>query len=84
MGFFAAAVTLAAIAAALGYRVHRNAWVLAGFGLGGLVLVAGRLGEALGLYEGAAGLAVAGGLMLVASHVFSAKRTRACQGACCT
>ena len=81
-GFFATAVTFAVVAAALGYGVHRNPWVLASFGAGVVVLVAGRLGEALDLYEGAVVLAVTGGLVLVASHVFSARQTRACQGAC--
>ena len=80
-GLFAAAVTLAITAAGLGFRAHRNRRVLMGFGAGVAVLMAGRLGEAFSLYEGAMGLAVAGGFILVLSHVASARETRACKPA---
>jgi len=82
-GFFVAAVVLALLAATLGYRLHRNPWVLLGFGSGVLVLVAGRMGEALSLYEGTAGLAVLGGGLLVASHVLSERMARVSRASCC-
>ena len=77
----AACVMLAAAGARF---FSRRVGVLAGFGLGILVLVAGRLGEALELYEGGAILAITGGSLLVAAHVASTMRTRACQEACAT
>lgn len=47
------------------------------------LLAAGRMGEALSLYEGAAGLAVLGGGLLVASHVLSERMARIRRAACC-
>lgn len=82
--FFGTAVVLAVLAATLGYRVHRTRWVLAGFGAGLLVLLAGRLGEALALYEGGAGLAILGGTLLVGSHLASLRRLRMCREARCS
>jgi len=80
--FFALAVGFALAAGYAGYRVHRTRWVLAGFGMGILVLLAGRLGEFLQVYEGGAVLAVVGGAILVASHGASTVQTRACGEAC--
>ncbi len=82
-GLFAAALGMATIAAGLGYRVHRRFWVLASFGTGIAVLIAGRLGEALELYEGAGILAIIGGLLLVASHLKNMGSIRACKEDCC-
>lgn len=82
--FSSVALGLALVAAVLGYRVHRTPWVLAGFGVGMLVLLMGRVGEALELYGGGGLLAVFGGALLVVSHVASARRTVACSGACST
>ncbi|MFT5686326.1 MAG: hypothetical protein ACI8RZ_007282 [Myxococcota bacterium] len=80
-GFFTLAVGCALVAAVLGYRIHRTRWLLTGFGVGVLVLLAGRLGEALALYEGGAFLAVLGGGLLATSHVVSLRQTR--EQACC-
>lgn len=78
-GFFVAAVGFAIVAAVLGYRTHRTAWVIGGFAFGILVLAVGRFGEAFGLIEGGVGLAVLGGGVLVASHLASLRRTHACR-----
>ncbi|MEL6345582.1 MAG: MerC family mercury resistance protein [Myxococcota bacterium] len=78
-GFFTLAVSFAVVAAALGYRIHRSGWVLAGFGGGLLLLLAGRLGEALALHEGSVALAVLGGVTLVTSHIVSIRQSRAAQ-----
>lgn len=77
--FFSSAIGFAGAAAWLGYRSHRTPWVVAGFGLGMVVLITGRLAEALKLFEGGAILAITGGALLVASHVGSATRTRTCR-----
>ncbi|MBJ94846.1 MAG: hypothetical protein CMP23_10300 [Rickettsiales bacterium] len=82
-GLFAIALSIAGLAGALGYRVHRSSWVLGSFGVGIAVLVAGRMGEALELYEGAGMLAIVGGLLLVASHLKNIGSIRACQEPCC-
>lgn len=82
--FFASAIAFAAAAALVGFRVHRTPWVLAGFGLGMMVLIAGRMGEALELYEGAGIVAILGGVLLVGAHVSSTLRTRSCQAECAT
>ena len=82
--FFAAAIAFAAAAALIGFRIHRTPWVLAGFGLGMLVLLAGRMGEALELYEGGGIVVIIGGMLLVGVHVTSTMRIRACQEACAT
>ena len=81
-GFFAFAIGFAVLAGGLGYRVHRTWWVLAGFGAGIAVLVAGRLGEALALFEGGAVLSILGGVVLVGTHAASTLRTRSCQVPC--
>jgi hypothetical protein len=81
-GLFVTAVGFAFAAAIFGYRVHRTWWVPAGFGIGILVLMAGRLGEAMQLYEGGAIVAITGGSLLLTTHVASAVRTRACREAC--
>ncbi|CAN0459862.1 unnamed protein product, partial [Ectocarpus fasciculatus] len=70
-GFFALAVGFAIVSGVLAYRLHRTRWVLAGFGAGVLILLAGRLGEALALYEGGAIVAVLGGALLATSHLVS-------------
>lgn len=81
--FFGFASTFAIIAAVVGYRTHRVGWVVGGFALGLAVLTTGRLGEALSLFEGGVYFAVAGGGILVMSHVLSIQQTRRCQRACC-
>ena len=73
--FFSLAIGLALLAAVLGYRSHRTWWLLAGFGIGSLVLLAGRLGEAMALYEGGALVAILGGSVLVVSHILSLRRS---------
>ncbi len=75
-GFFALAISFALVAAVVGYQSHRTRWLMAGFGVGILVLTAGRLGEALALYEGGAALAVIGGSILVVSHLLSLRQAR--------
>lgn len=82
-GLFLAASIFAVTAAALGYRVHRSSSVLIGFGVGLATLTAARLGEAMHLFEGTLVFAVLGGAILVASHVVSARRTKACTKPCC-
>jgi hypothetical protein len=81
-GLFVAAVVFALAAAGLGFRVHRDVRVLAGFGAGLAALTAARLGEALDLFEGTLVLAVLGGGALVASHLVSARQTRRCRASC--
>jgi hypothetical protein len=81
-GFFSLAVSIALVASFVGYQIHRTWWLLAGFGFGILVLVAGRLGEALALYEGGAALSAIGGGLLAASHVVSLRQRR--KLACCS
>ena len=80
--FFASAAGLAAVAAVGGFLVHRSGWVLGGFAVGLGLLVAGRLGEALALYEGGAALAVMGGVALAGCHLLSTRQVRQCQGTC--
>ena len=75
-GFFALAVSFALAAAVISYQSSRTRWLLAGFGAGIIVIVAGRLGEALALYEGGAALSVLGGVLLAASHVASIRQAR--------
>jgi hypothetical protein len=82
-GFFAMAIGFAAVAGGLGYRTHRSAWVLVGFGAGTLVLTAGRFGEAVGFHQGGVYLAIGGGILLVASHLASLWQTRICHQDCC-
>ena len=72
----AAAVSFALAAAVISYQSSRTRWLLAGFGAGIIVIVAGRLGEALALYEGGAALSVLGGVLLAASHVASIRQAR--------
>tara|TARA_B100000029_G_scaffold397403_1_gene395684 strand:- start:205 stop:582 length:378 start_codon:yes stop_codon:yes gene_type:complete len=83
-GLFGLALSVAALAAGLGYRVHRSPWVLGSFGAGMAVLLAGRLGEALALYEGAGLLAILGGLLLVVCHLRNIGSIRACKASCCS
>ena len=78
---FVMAISLALLAALLGYRAHRTRWVVAGLGVGALVLVAGRLGEALALFEGGSLVSIAGGALLAGTHLASMARTRAALGA---
>lgn len=79
-GFFALALGFGGAAATLGYRVHGTVWLAAGFGVGMLLLAAGRLGEALSLFEGAGMVAITGGVTLVGAHLASIQCTQACQG----
>jgi len=81
-GLCALAVCFASVAAVQGYLNHRTWWGPAGFGAGVLVLLAGRLSEALALHGGVF-LAVGGGGLLVACHAVSLRRARAAQEACC-
>lgn len=82
-GFFSVAMAMAAIAAFMAFRTHGDLRVLGGFGVGMLVLGAGRVSEMVGLHGGVV-LAVAGGAVLGASHLFSIRQARLCceQGAC--
>ncbi len=82
-GFFALALAFATVAAGLGYRAHRTAWVPLGFALGGGMLVIARLAEAWALFEGGAVLAVCAGGVLVGFHIANTLRIRACEEACC-
>jgi hypothetical protein len=82
-GFFVSAILFAAVAAVLGHRVHKRIGITAGFGLGIVVLTAGRLGEAMSLFEGGAVLAVAGGSLIVLGHFNNSRASRACSDACC-
>jgi hypothetical protein len=79
--FFTLAVVFALAAGLISYRTHRTWWVLAGFGVGVLVLLAGRLGEAFALYEGGAVLAVIGGALLATTHLVNLRQAR--RRACC-
>ena len=81
-GFFAMAMAMASLAAIFGFRLHRDSRVVGWFVVGGLVLMAGRFGEAGGLFEGAGILAIVGGFLLVISHFKNASCTRKCQEAC--
>ncbi len=81
--FFSMAASFAAMAAIAGYRTHHAMWVVAGFAVGLLVLATGRMGEALSLFEGGVYFAVAGGGILVLSHIASIRQSRICRNACC-
>jgi len=81
--FFVFAVGFALAAAWWGYRLHRTWWVLTGFSGGLLLLIAGRMGEALSLYEGGGIVSVLGGGVLVISHILSMRQARVIQEAYC-
>lgn len=81
--FFATALIFAGVAAGYGYRHHRNVWTLVGFGGCASVLIVARLAEAMSAFEGAAALAVTGGLALVGLHIVNAVKLRACNASCC-
>lgn len=81
-GFFLVAISLASLAAFLGYRSHGTRWVLVGFASGILVLSTARFGEALQRLEGGVAFAIIGGALLVASHVASLWRSHACHQEC--
>lgn len=83
-GFFTLAIGMASLAAVFGYRLHGNTWVLGSFATGGVVLMAGRFGEALGIFEGAGVVAILGGLLLVASHLINISWSRGCRQNCST
>ena len=76
-GFFGFAVLFALISAIVGLRNHRNVVVLVSFVLGLSVLMLGRLGEAMSLYEGGEALSIAGGVFLFIAHMYS---SRCCRG----
>ena len=79
---FSVAVAFALLAATQGFRTHRTLGVLAGFGAGILLLVTGRMAEAFALFEGGGKMAIAGGLVLVVSHISSMRCAAACQADC--
>ena len=81
-GFFAIAGFLALLAAGAGFRRHRSWLLLSGFGVGLLGLGVGRAAEAWSLFEGGGQVTIAGGLILVASHVLSLRSLRM-QEDCC-
>lgn len=81
--FVAVAVLFAAVAAVVGVRAHHSWWIAAGFGVGALLLLSARLGEAFALFEGGVVLAILGGIVLVGSHSWNTRRARACRAACC-
>ena len=58
--------------------------IAASFGAGALGLLAGRLGEGLGLGHGAHYLAIASGLFLVGVHIASMRRCQQCRDAACS
>ena len=72
-GFFVAALLFALLACVVGYRAHRRVGVVAGFVVGAGVLSLARLGEAFELFEGGAWVAVAGGVVLVGTHIANAR-----------
>lgn len=80
-GFVALSLGFATLAAVYGYRVLHSRLLVAGFVLGGTLLGLARLGEAFELIEGAAVLAVAGGLVVALCHGLSAWRLREWQRA---
>ena len=81
--FFGTALVFALLAAVVGYSGHRTWWVAAGFGVGMGTLIAGRLGEALELFEGGGVVSIVGGALLLASHLASLRCTAACRAAQC-
>ena len=81
-GFFLLAISLASLAAFLGYRSHGTRWVLVGFASGILMLCTARFGEALRWLEGGVTFAIIGGTLLVASHGASMWRSHACHEEC--
>jgi len=76
--FVACAVAFAGLAAWFGHQTHRRWSITVGFAAGMLALVGARVGEELGL-GGSLGLALAGGGVLVASHLVNLRRCQACQ-----
>lgn len=81
-GFFASAMLLGLLASALSFRAHQNTRILAGFGIGLGLLLAGRLGEAFHLFPGAGVVAIVGGLTLAGAHLQSLRHTRQCAADC--
>ena len=74
-GFFTTAMAMAATAAFIAVRSHGDRRVLVGFGVGMLVLSAGRVSEMVGLHGGFV-LAMSGGGLLVLSHLASIRQGR--------
>ena len=70
-GFFGMAILFAIISAAFGLKKHQNYMVLIGFVTGMAVLILGRLGEAMSLFEGGEALSISGGMFLFVSHMYS-------------
>jgi len=69
--FFGFAVLFASISAVLGFKAYKKNWLLGVFGLGIIILVSGRLSEALSLFEGGDFLSILGGLTLFVAHLLS-------------
>ena len=76
-GFFGLAVLFGLTSATVGIRKHRNVLVLGSFVAGLSILVLGRLGEAMSLFEGGEALSIAGGIFLFIAHMYS---SRCCSG----
>ncbi len=81
--FFTLTVSFALTAAVVVYRTHHTLLVVLGFATGLGILIAGRMGETFGLFEGGVYFAVAGGGLLLASHLASIRQTRLRRQACC-
>lgn len=77
-GFFSLALAFALLSAVFGMRKHNNPLVLGSFAMGIAVLILGRLGEAMSLFEGGEALSIGGGAFLFVAHMYSA---RCCQRA---
>ena len=83
-GFVLVAVAFAALAGGLGFRLHRSLPIAVGFGAGACGLLAGRLGEGLGLGHGAHYIAIVSGLLLVGVHIASLRQCRRCGDLACS
>ncbi|MED5370240.1 MAG: MerC domain-containing protein [Myxococcota bacterium] len=73
-GFFGAAMLLAGVAAAVGFRKH-GSWAVLGVFSGGLaLLLLGRMSETFALFEGGGVLSIVGGFTLLGAHLLSLRR----------
>ena len=75
-GFFAFALVFSIISAGFGIKKHHNIFILSGFMMGIAILILGRLGEAMSLFEGGEILSIMGGLFLLMSHIYSSSCCR--------